>query len=269
MAKIGVIHYNFPGFTFDQFLKFCKDTGYQYTELSIDDAWNEKDPGGQPEKKAEAIRKQMTAFGLKVSAVSARNNFLVAGKDAMAAQVTRLERVGRIAKILGTDILRCDGGWPSEAVAESQWVPLIVEGFKRSAEFAPKVGVRFALDNHGIVTNDGEREVAIFEAVNSDRVGANIDTMNYRWAGHDLDTIRHYYDIVAPYALHTHMKDGTGSMQDYKGAALGDGEIDLKHAVEVIKKAGYKGAWVAEYEGPEAEGGVGYAKCYQWLKEHV
>ena len=28
MAKIGVIHYNFPGFNFDQFLKFAADTGY-------------------------------------------------------------------------------------------------------------------------------------------------------------------------------------------------------------------------------------------------
>ena len=36
-----------------------------------------------------------------------------------------------------------------------------------------------------------------------------------------------------------------------------------------IKEAGYDGVWTAEYEGPEAVGGVGYAKCYQWLKEHV
>ena len=35
MAKIGVIHYNFPDFDFEQFLRFCVDTGYGYAELSV------------------------------------------------------------------------------------------------------------------------------------------------------------------------------------------------------------------------------------------
>jgi sugar phosphate isomerase/epimerase len=65
------------------------------------------------------------------------------------------------------------------------------------------------------------------------------------------------------------MKDGTGSRQDYKGAALGDGEINLSYAVSLLKKAGYDGAWTAEYEGPEAEGGTGYEKCYGWLAENI
>ena len=32
---------------------------------------------------------------------------------------------------------------------------------------------------------------------------------------------------------------------------------------------GYDGAWTAEYEGPEAEGGMGYEKCYRWLEENI
>jgi sugar phosphate isomerase/epimerase len=93
--------------------------------------------------------------------------------------------------------------------------------------------------------------------------------MNYRWYGHDLDKIDHFYEILAPHVFHTHMKDGTGSRENYKGAALGEGEIHLHHALECVKKAGYDGAWTAEYEGPEAEGGVGYERCYTWLKANV
>ncbi len=269
MAKIGVIHYNFPGFDFEQFLRYCVDTGYQYVELQIGDVWDGKDPAAGPEKKAEAVRGQMDRLGLKASALSAGNDFLVVGEGAMAAQVKRMERVARLARILGTGVLRTEGGWPKEGMAESQWVPLISEGLKRCADLAPKLDVYFALDNHGIVTNDGDRQVVIFRAVNSKYVGANLDTMNYRWAGHDLETIRHFYDVVAPYALHTHMKDGTGSLRNYKGAALGEGEIDLAYAVRVLKGSGYDGVWTAEYEGPEAAGGVGYAKCFRWLKDHL
>ena len=65
------------------------------------------------------------------------------------------------------------------------------------------------------------------------------------------------------------MKDGTGSRQDYKGAVLGEGEIHLDHAVKCLQDAGYDGAWTAEYEGPETEGGVGYEKCYRWMTMHL
>jgi sugar phosphate isomerase/epimerase len=65
------------------------------------------------------------------------------------------------------------------------------------------------------------------------------------------------------------MKDGTGSRQNYRGAALGDGEIHLDHALKCLTASGYNGAWTAEYEGPEAEGGVGYEKCYRWLQDNI
>jgi len=93
--------------------------------------------------------------------------------------------------------------------------------------------------------------------------------MNYRWFGHDLDRNDHFYEIIAPHTFHTHMKDGTGSRGEYKGTALGDGEIHLDKVLECLRQAGSDGAWTAEYEGPEAEGGIGYEKCYGWLAEHV
>ena len=51
--------------------------------------------------------------------------------------------------------------------------------------------------------------------------------------------------------------------------ALGEGEIRLGNMLEHLRKAGYDGAWTAEYEGSEAAGGIGYEKCYRWLAQHV
>ena len=145
----------------------------------------------------------------------------------------------------------------------------MLEAFQRCADFLEQYDVRIALDNHGISTNDGDWQLSLIERVGSDRLGVNLDTMNYRWFGHELDQIDRFYQILAPHVFHTHMKDGTGSRQDYKGAALGDGEIHLDYVVKCLKEVGYDGAWTAEYEGPEAEGGVGYEKCYGWLKEKI
>lgn len=266
MAKIGVIHYNFPQFNFEQFLGYCQATGYEYVELQISDVWGPDVEN--PELQAEKVLEQVQDRGLKVGALSSGNDFVVLEEEQIAAQVARMERISRLAKTLQCNVLRTEGGQPKDSVPEERWVEAMAGCLKRCAEFAEELDVYFAVDNHGYCTNDGDRQLALIEAVGSKRVGVNLDTMNYRWFGHDIPTINRYYEILAEHTFHTHMKDGTGSRQNYVGAALGDGEIDLTHAVKCLKDAGYDGVWCSEYEGREPTD-IGYRKCYEWLKANV
>lgn len=264
--KIGVIHYNFPGYSFTDFLKYASQTGYGYVELQIGDIWN-KDVD-DPERKAEEVRKEVESFGLKVSALAAGNDFVVLDEDSIRTQVERMGRICSLARVLGTDVIRTEGGSTKDSVPKERWIEAMTGCLTRCLDYAEKNDVRFAVDNHGYVTNDGDLQVELFQRVGSKRVGANMDTMNYRWAGHSLEKIAHFYEIVAPYTFHTHMKDGTGSLREYRGAALGEGEIDLAYAVKCLKNAGYDGVWCSEYEGREGSG-IGYRKCFEWLKVNV
>ena len=264
--KIGVIHYNFPGYSFTDFLKYASETGYGYVELSVGDVWGKG--VDNPERKAEEVRKQVESSGLKVSALAAGNDFIVLEEKAIEAQVERMGRICGLANILGTDVIRTEGGNPKDSVPKDRWVEAMAGCLTRCIDFAEKNDVYLAVDNHGHVTNDGDLQIELFQRVGSDRVGANMDTMNYRWAGHSLDKIAHFYEIVAPYTLHTHMKDGTGSLGEYRGAALGEGEIDLAYAVKCLRNAGYEGVWCSEYEGQEGSD-VGYRKCFEWLKANL
>lgn len=266
MKKIGVIHYNFPGFSFADFLKYARDTGYGYVELSVADVWSQG--VDNPEKKAEEVRKEVESYGIKVSALSSGNDFIVLDEAQIKAQVERMGRICGLAKILGTRVIRTEGGSPKESVPKERWVEAMAGCLTRCLDYAEKNDVLFAVDNHGHVTNDGDLQLELFQRVNSKRVGANMDTMNYRWAGNSLEKIAHFYEIIAPYTFHTHMKDGTGSLAQYRGAALGEGEIDLAYAVKCLKDAGYDGVWCSEYEGNEGAA-VGYRKCYEWLKANV
>jgi len=265
--KIGVIHYNWPGFTFEEFLEFAADVGFRYVELQAHDIWS--DEHSDPEAQAASTAALLERYGLKVSALSANNDFIQPGADGIIAQVERMKRVAELAKMLGTDVLRTEGGGPKDGVPQDKQFDSMAQCLKRCAEWLDEVDVRLALDNHGVVTNDGDLQLMLVEVVDSPRVGVNLDTMNYRWFGHDLATINHFYEILAPHTFHTHMKDGTGSRENYSGTALGEGETELHHAINCLKDAGYDGAWTAEYEGPETEGGAGYAKCYQWLKANL
>ena len=266
MAKIGVIHYNLPMLSFEEFLAYARDTGFEYVELQIRDVWAEDT--ADPEAQADKVRKQVDAHGLKVSALAASNDFVLLEEEAVLAQVDRMKRICGLVKRLGGNVIRTEGGQPKDAVQPERHAEAIAGCLTRCREFIEPMDVYLAMDNHGLVTNDGDLELEIFQRTGSDHVGANIDTMNYRWAGHDLETIDTWYEKVAPYCFHTHMKDGTGSRQNYVGAALGEGEIHLDHAAACLKKAGYDGVYCAEYEGKEDQR-VGYRKCCEWLKANL
>ena len=266
MPKFGLIHYNYASKSLDDFLKFTSETGFGYVELQISDVWHAET--ADAEKNAELVRQQVESYGLQVSALAAGNDFVVLEEATIRAQVERMERIAGIAKRLGTSVLRTEGGAPKEAVPESRWVEAMAGCLTRCLEFAERHDVYLAVDNHGLVTNDGDLQVELFERVASKRVGANMDTMNYRWAGHELETVGRYYEIVAPWTLHTHLKDGTGSRGDYRGEALGEGEIELGKAIRCLKAAGYEGVWCCEYEGRENDG-TGQRKSFAWMQANL
>ncbi len=265
--KLGLIHYNAPGDTLEEFLDYAADTGFQYLELARGDAWPEDH--ADPEHRAAEVRRLVEARGLAVSAYQSGNDFIVLKEDGLEGEVARMRRTARLAKILGTDLLRIDGGWPREPAPPEEWLEAIVTGLQRCLEWAEEENVRFALDNHGLTTNDAHFQLEVLRRVGSPRVGLNLDTMNYRWFGHDLDTIDRFYELVAPHVFHAHLKDGRNSRAEYVGAALGEGEIHLEYALACLQQAGYDGVCCAEYEGPRAKSAEGYRRCLAWMKAKV
>lgn len=262
--KLGIIHYNFPKHSLSEFLRAVKDIGYGYVEIACSDVW--KPETESPEAEAEKLRKEMDAIGLKCSAFSAHNDFVLLDEKLVAEQVKRMERVCGLARILGTNVLRTEGGRPKPEVPEAKWVEAMAGCLTRCADFIEKNDYYLAVDNHGYVTNDGDRQVELFRKVGSKHVGANMDTMNYRWAGHSLETVYRFYELIAPFTFHTHLKDGRGCQKEYKGTELGSGELDLPKAINALKKAGYKGVWCVEYEKSDGDRVEGATKSLQYLK---
>lgn len=277
MSKLGVIHYNFPGFSLEQFLQFAAETGYKYVELSITDIWDEtvEHPLAEADiarqsRRTEAVREQLEKLGLQVSSVAARNDFLQPTAEDLDFQVARMRGIASQVRLLGPDtVLRADGGWDKASVPQERWWPDVESCFQRCLDFIDKFQVTIAIDNHGTVTNNGPKLLELLKRLNNPLIGSNLDTMNYRWAGYSIEECNQFYTDVAPFVKHVHLKDGFGSRAEYKGAALGEGEIDLAHALSALKAANYQGVYCAEYEGKELEGGAGYRKCYEWMQRNL
>jgi sugar phosphate isomerase/epimerase len=265
LTRFGLINWNAPGERFAEFVDWAVQTGYAYAEVDVGFfAGSRQDPDVKAGVAAAAAASRQ---GLRIWAVSCYNDFLVRSPEAMAAQVARMETVAALAAEAGIPILRMDGGWEKDGVPKERWLDLVVEGFSRCVPIAERHGLTMALDNHGTVTNDVEFQLAVLTRVGSKRLGANLDTMNYRWYGYSVEECRAIYDRVAPHTVHTHLKDGRGSRGAYVGEAPGEGEIDLTYAVRALQNAGYSGIWCVEQESKEKAGG--YAKGLAWLQANV
>ena len=261
--SFGLIHYNQPDLdSLEAFLDFAKKTGFDAVELFIGDFWPEGND--QPEAHAEAVRAKIDAAGLSVCAITGANDFVYLAEPDVEREVARMKQVCGLAKILGTNLIRTEGGRPKNEVPEDRHVEAMAGCLKRCVPFIERDGIYLAVDNHGLVTNDADLQVRLLDAVESPFVCATMDTMNYRWAGHDLATVERYYRTIAPYVRHVHIKDGIGARGEYEGRVIGDGEINVPAAIRALKEVEFDGTWCIEYEGKE--GSVGYAKCLERLK---
>jgi sugar phosphate isomerase/epimerase len=265
----GLIHYNTPGDTIEEFLDFLVEAGFGLAEIQVADVWPEGE--ANPEARAEYVAHYLRERDLTVSALTAGNNFCVETEAEITAQAERMKRVLDLADILGTKILRTDGGWPGpdDTRPGSYWVEPIVKCLERCLEFAAPRGFKFAIDNHGNVTNEWPVQLMIFDKLPSPAVGANLDTMNYRWWGQSVELLREIYVGIAPHVIHTHLKDGIGSRENYQGRVLGEGEIPLEFAVQCLKDTGYEGPWMAEYEVFDGDKAADCQRCLQWMLTHI
>jgi len=262
--KIGVIKYNISDFTMEQLFRWCNENNVEYVELQRSDVWEDIT---KSENRIKDVSKLLQKYSIKISQISTGSDFLQKTEDTFQKQVWMVGEMCKMVKDLGFNQLRIDGGWPKEGIEEKDYRELIIKGVSAVVEIAEKEGVYLALDNHGVVTNNYVLLLDVIKTVNSKHLGTNLDTMNYRWYGYKVEELVNIYKKVAPYTFHTHIKDGTGSRETYKGTALGEGEIPLLDAIKILKENGYKGVWCAEYEGKE--GADGYKKCVEWLRKNL
>ena len=100
----GLIHYNQPDLaTLDDFLEFASKAGFRSVEIMPEDVWPEGE--NDPESRAEALRKQVDAAGLRVCALGAGNDFVLLDEHEIEAQVRRMKRICGLAKILGAPVV--------------------------------------------------------------------------------------------------------------------------------------------------------------------
>ena len=268
MPKIGALGLSMGRYTFEEFLQYAKDAGFDGVEISTSHGVH-KNSLPLTLENVERIKELLFKFHLDPFAVSGYNDFVQKDLEELSRQIDNLENTCKLAKMVGAKVVRVFGGEPKEGISREDSIGLIIEGFKELTKRVERSGIILGLENHGSITNDARIELKILEAVGSEYLRLTVDTSNYYWYGNTLEDVKDFFRLVAPYTVHTHLKDGSakdGFREKYNSLALGDGEIDLKLFLIELEKNNYSYPLCIEYEGVE-DPEIGLKKGIIWLKQ--
>lgn len=184
-------------------------------------------------------------------------------------EIERVKRHVDIAVAYGCKCIRHDAtvGYPSDVKVGRSFdavLPILTNAYRAVTEYAATLGIKTCIENHGFFAQDPERIEKLVNAVGNPNFGALVDIGNFACA--DVD---HGYavGITAPYAIHAHAKDfhkksgngdnpGEGFFQTragnyLRGSIIGHGDVPVRQCVAALKRAGYDGFLMIEFEGME------------------
>lgn len=281
--KISVSSYSFQQYLSAEKMKLidtiakAKEIGFEAIEfLNMPGADLEAQKACARELRAEADR-----LGMTINAYTISGELFLNSPEADRAEVERLKKQAEVAAELGASVMRHDVCYRLYKTGNGRsfdlMLPTIAAGAREITEYAQTLGVRTCVENHGFIAQDSDRVERLFNAVAHDNFGLLVDMGNFVCADEDNVTA---VSRVAPYAIHAHAKDmhlrrdptpgfaSTRGCNYFKGAILGEGDVDVKRCVSILKRAGYDGYLSIEFEGSE-DCIEGITKGFEYLKSII
>jgi sugar phosphate isomerase/epimerase len=196
------------------------------------------------------MRQEIEAAGMKPACLSAHSALIDT-----AYGLDYLKKAIRYAYILGAPIVNTAEGPKPEWMTDDEAFRLMKHNLKELLRLCANYGITLTIEPHGVYTTNAEGLLRIMSLSDSPHLAINFDTGNVAVAGNDsVATLK----AVVKHVRHVHVKDivrtktsghATGQTA---GCAIGDGEVDIKGCIRVLKDAGYSGCLSIECDGIEA-----------------
>jgi sugar phosphate isomerase/epimerase len=218
-----------PGMSLFDLLDFCAEhnfdaidpTGYffpGYPEVPSDEYINK-------------FKRRAFQLGLDISGTGVRNNFANPDSEKRAADVQHVKEWIEVAAKMGAPVIRVFAG-PVPEGYEEKWDEVagwMVECLKECAEYGEKFGVLVGVQNHGDMLKTAEQTIKIIKMVNSEWLGAIVDTGYFMTEDPYVDI-----EMVIPYAVNWQVKESPFG----KESPI---RIDLARLMKILNESGYRG----------------------------
>ena len=272
--KLGFSTLGCPGWPYAAIVAKAREYGFDGFEIRgiMGEMDLLKVPELQPARRAETLRVAADA-GLEIMMLMTGCKF--SSPDAADRQANVVEALANmdLAAAMGIDKIRLYGGRiapQADHAAAHGWV---AESLRSVAEYGASVGVAAAIETHdGFVDTNLVKEMV-----------ARVDHpfLKVTWDLHHPwrmfgQTPRQCWANVGAQVVDVHFKDSylTGAEADgYRYCLLGEGDVPVTGALQVLQAAGYAGyltlewekAWKAYLPGPE----VGFPQYVTVMRRHL
>lgn len=242
-----------PTLGFEEAVRHCAKIGYDSVELTVSEGWPTDVMTIGKDEPAQ-WKRILGDTGIVITSLTANAPLLVSDEDWKVAKV-RLERSLELAAELSTEshkllpislgAHRALGDTPAGPTpfSEERWQldrNQIIERFAELSVMAKTIGARVALEAHvGSVVSLPERAAAVYEAVNHEAFGLNVDVSHFAVQGIPNSRV---VDMLGKLAIVCEVKDQSGLFPDFKFQIPGEGTFDYADFIGRMAAAGYDGS---------------------------
>ncbi len=212
------------------------------------------------EKERAQLRRHIEKLGLTLVSLAGYTDFL-AGSDRsgiphVEIQAAYVGELARLARDLGTNIIRIFTGYERENIRYEQQYTTVLEGLKQAGAQAAEYGVTLAVQNHHDVALHHEVMRWLLAEVNLSNVKAAWDAWAPIMTGLTGEELRQSVLKMQPYLVHTSVADYVRMPRFHyrldlttyeprtpymRAVPLGEGFLDYKTFFSALKEIGYQG----------------------------
>lgn len=242
----------------DDFLIKAKDLGFDGVMLVAKRPHvSPLDYDAQARKK---LRQRIEELGLDLVCLAGYTDF-TAGVDKsgipnVEIQALYVGEVARLARDLGTNMVRIFTGYERPGVPFNKQYELVCEGLKLAGKEAAKYGITLAVQNHHDIAIHHDMMYWLLKEVNLSNVMAAFDAWSPTLEGLNSEQIREAIWKMKPYIVHTTVADYVrlpryhydstltnylSDMPVIRAVPVGRGFIDYEMFISTLRDIGYQG----------------------------
>ncbi|QGQ98244.1 sugar phosphate isomerase/epimerase [Paenibacillus psychroresistens] len=211
------------------------------------------------------IRQKAVESGIEISNYAIGAEFSGLTEEAFELEISRVKKEVDIAAQLGIKLMRHDVASTADISIQNfnLQLPKLAEACRRVAEYAATFGITTSIENHGYFLQASDRVQALIHATDRANFRTTLDIGNFMCA--DENSIVAVKKNIS-YASMVHIKDfylrsfaqdpgegwfPTAHGNHLRGAIIGNGDIDMRNVLKVVKQSGFDGFLSVEFEGME------------------
>ena len=243
--RIGYSLWGMPHVPVEESLPALADMGYQGVELSVRQGWNTELSALDAAYRAR-IARTLEETGMVLTAVAAHQSLCDLDESVAEASMAYLRASMDLAAELAQPgeppmVVSLVGGTPDEWDDRKE---LLASRIAALGDDAKAKGVIFAVEPHsGTALDLPDKTTWLLDTVAHPAVKLNFDISHMDVMDIGIDEC---VPVMAPYAVHTHVKDQRGLWPEHEFMTPGEGPFDFEHYLQAMDAAGYTGFIVAE-----------------------